>query len=106
MVTIQDLMNIELKVAKILEVRDHPNADKLLVLTIDLGGETRQIVAGLRGHYEGDALVGKEIVVVANLEPASLRGEESDGMLLAAVDGERVVVVSPEQSVSAGSPVK
>ena len=106
MVTIQDLMNIELKVAKILEVRDHPNADKLLVLTIDLGGETRQIVAGRRGHYEADALVGKEIVVVANLEPANLRGEESNGMLLAAVDGERVVVVSPEQSVSAGSPVK
>jgi methionine--tRNA ligase beta chain len=67
----------------------HPNADKLLVLQIDLGGEQRQICAGIRNSYTPEELVGKQIVVVANLETAKLRGLESQGMLLAASDNGR-----------------
>ena len=74
---------LNLKVAEILEVEDHPEADKLFVMQIDIG-EKRQLVAGLRGHYEKEWLKGKKIVVVSNLESAKLRGKKSQGMLLAA----------------------
>jgi methionyl-tRNA synthetase len=75
-----------LKIGKILEAEDHPEADKLMVLQVDLGAEKRQIVAGVRGHYAHDELVGRNIVVVTNLKYAKLRGKESQGMLLAASD--------------------
>lgn len=76
-----DLLN--LKVAEIIEARDHPSADKLVVLKINLGSEQRQIVAGIKQHYSKQMLEGKKIIVVTNLKPAVLRGEESKGMLLA-----------------------
>lgn len=86
---------VELRVAKVLEARPHPNADKLLLLRVDLGeAEPRQVVAGIRAHYAPEALVGKNIVVVANLAPAILRGESSNGMLLAASSGEKVVLLT------------
>jgi methionine--tRNA ligase beta chain len=78
----------DLRTARVLEARDHPNADRLLVMRIDLGTEERQIVAGIVGHYELEELVGKPIVVVTNLQHAKLRGEVSQGMLLAAEDDE------------------
>lgn len=77
---------LDLRVARVVEAREHPNADRLLVLDIDLGDETRQIVAGIVGHYDPPELAGLPIVVVANLQPARLRGEVSQGMLLAAED--------------------
>jgi methionyl-tRNA synthetase len=86
--------NLDLKVAKILEVEDHPEADKLYVLQIDLGSEKRQIVAGLRNYYSQKDLIGKNIVVVTNLEPVKLRGKKSNGMLLAGSNKEDVVLVS------------
>jgi methionine--tRNA ligase beta chain len=90
-----DFAKVELRVAKVLEARPHPNADKLLLLQVDLGEETpRQIVAGIKAHYTPEALVGKKIVVVANLAPAMLRGETSNGMLLAATSGEKVVLLT------------
>jgi len=103
-----DFAKLELRVATVLECKVHPNADKLLVLQIDLGGETRQICAGLRAHYAPEALVGKQIVVVANLEPRPMRGEISNGMLLAATDQAtgRVIIISPAENVGAGSNVK
>ena len=106
MATIQDFAKLDMRIAEVTEVREHPNADKLLVLKISLGDETRQIVAGLKGHYTAEALTGRKIVVVTNLEAVKLRGEESNGMLLAAQDGERVVLLVPEQDVAAGSPVR
>ena len=106
MATIQDFAKLEMEVAQVLEVRDHPNADKLLVMKIDIGGETRQIVAGLRGHYTPDDLTGKKIVAVTNLEPVKLRGEESHGMLLAALEGDRVVILVPDKDVTPGSAVE
>lgn len=105
MITIEQFQQVELRVATIKEATPHPNADRLLVLKVDLGTEERQIVAGIRAHYQPEELVGKQIVVVANLEPAVLRGIESQGMLLAASDGERIVVLSPEKAVTAGAKV-
>jgi methionine--tRNA ligase beta chain len=105
--TIEEFRNVELRVATILGAEPHPNADRLMVLRIDLGSEQRQLVAGIRGHYEPEALVGRQIVVVANLQPAKLRGVESQGMLLAASDAEgALVLLSPEKPIAAGSPVK
>lgn len=92
----EDFAKLELRVAKVVEARPHPNADKLLLLTIDVGDRRKQIVAGIRKHYEPEALVGKLIVVVNNLEPAILRGETSEGMLLAASSGDKVILLTPD----------
>ena len=105
-ISIDDFRKIELKVATIKSAEAHPNADKLLVLQIDLGGEQRQICAGIRNSYTPEELVGKQIIVVANLETAKLRGLESQGMLLAASDDGRVIIMTPEKSVQAGAQVK
>ena len=91
--------NLNLKVAKIMSAEEHPNADKLVVLQIDLGEEKRQLVAGLRGYYTLDELVDKKIVIVSNLKPAKLRGKESQGMLLAADDGNNVKLLEPKESL-------
>ena len=92
----EDIAKLELRVAKVLEARPHPNADKLLLLQIDVGGETKQIVAGIRAHYQPEDMVGRLIVVVNNLEPALLRGEASQGMLLAATSGDKVILLQPD----------
>lgn len=112
-ITYDDFAKIEFRVATVLECKVHPNADKLLVLQIDLGSEKRQICAGIRGHYLPEQLVGRQVVVVANLEPRTMRGEVSQGMLLAATDASnpdpaitRVVIVSPLETVPPGSIVK
>ena len=89
-----DFAKLELRVAKVLEARPHPNADKLLLLQIDMGDHQKQIVAGIRQHYAPEQLVGKLIVVVNNLEPAMLRGETSNGMLLAATSEEKVILLT------------
>jgi methionyl-tRNA synthetase len=102
-----DFAKLQLRVGTVLECKVHPKADKLLVLQVDLGTETRQICAGLRQHYQPEQLVGKQIIVVANLEPKPLRGEMSQGMLLAATDGAtgKVIFVSPSENVTAGAKV-
>ena len=97
---------LDLRVARVLEAREHPNANKLLLLKIKVGEVEKQIVAGIRGHYEPAALVGRSIVVVNNLAPAVIRGEESNGMLLAASDGSSVVLLQPERDIPDGSKVK
>jgi len=103
-----DFARIELRIATIVEAKVHPNADKLLVLQIDLGDEKRQICAGIKAHYSPEQLVGQQIVVVKNLAPRPLRGEISHGMLLAATDGAtgNVVLLQPSQPVAPGSGVK
>src|SRR5438876_8309320 len=101
-ITYDDFAKLELRVATIVEAKIHPNADKLLVLQVDLGGEKRQICAGIRAFYTPEQLVGKQVVVVANLEPRPLRGEISQGMLLAATDpaSGRVVIITPKEPVA------
>jgi methionyl-tRNA synthetase len=107
MLTIDEFRRIELRVATITAAAPHPNADRLLVLQVDLGSEQRQLVAGIRAHYEPEALIGKQIVVVVNLEPATLRGVPSQGMLLAASDSDgRLAIVIPERPVAPGAMVK
>ena len=103
-----DFAKLDLRVATVVECRPHANADKLLVLQIELaGGERRQICAGLRQHYQPEQLVGKQIVVVANLAPRTMRGEISQGMLLAATDtaGGKVIFVTPSEAAAPGSKV-
>lgn len=106
-ITFDDFAKIDLRVATVLECAAHPNADKLLVLQVDLGGERRQICAGLRAHYQPEQLVGKQIIVVANLAPRTMRGQVSNGMLLAATDPAtgKVIFVSPSETTGPGSKV-
>jgi len=96
---------LDLKVAKILSVEDHQDADKLYVLKIDLGKEKRQLVAGLKEHYSKEDLKNKKIVVVSNLKPAKLRGIESQGMLLAAEDKKGTVGILTLKDSKPGSKV-
>lgn len=105
-ITLDDFKKVELRVAKVLEAKPHPNADKLLVLKVDVGTEQKQIVAGIRAHYAPEDLVGRCIIVVNNLQPAMLRGEESNGMLLAASDSEKVVLLRPEVDMAPGSTIR
>ena len=106
-ITIQDFAKLELRIARILEARPHPNADKLMLITVDVGDQTKQIVAGIRLHYTPEQLVGRKIVIVNNLEPAILRGETSNGMLLAASSGDKVVLLTPDDpDCLVGSKVK
>ncbi|MDG6220087.1 MAG: methionine--tRNA ligase [Candidatus Thermoplasmatota archaeon] len=99
--------HLDLRVATIKSVEDHPNADKLYVLTIDLGEETRTLVAGLRPYYSREQMEGRQIVVVANLKPAKLRGVESRGMLLAADDGKgTVALITPTDKVESGKSIQ
>lgn len=89
---------LDLRVGKVLSVEDHPDADKLYILSVDLGDEKRQLVAGLKGYYTSNDLLGKDLVILCNLQPAKLRGIESYGMLLAAEDREIVSVLLAEGS--------
>lgn len=106
MITIDDFKKLELRVADILDAIPHPNADKLYILDIQVGEVKKQIVAGIRLHYSLDELKGKKVVVVNNLEPALIRGVESQGMLLAAQDGETLGLLVPDRAVGSGSSVK
>jgi methionine--tRNA ligase beta chain len=106
MISIEDFRKLELKVAEIKEVNDHPDADRLYIITLDLGDKIKQVVAGIRGSYQKEELLGKQVVVVDNLEAAVLRGVESQGMLLAASDETGVVIISPDKKIKLGSVVK
>lgn len=106
MVTIEEFKKLELKIGEIKEVSEHPNADKLYVVKVDLGDKTKQLVAGIRSSYRKEELIGKQVVVVDNLQPALLRGVESQGMLLAASDETGITIVSPERKMKLGSVVK
>ena len=102
-----DFLKLDLRVATVLQAEPHPAADKPLVLQVDLGTEQRQIIAGIRGYYEPAALVGKQIIVVANLAPRKMRGLDSNGMLLAATspDHTQVILLTTERPIAAGARV-
>ncbi len=106
--TYADFTKVKLRVAEVIAATDHPNADKLLKLTIRVGERTKQICAGLKGIYEPEALVGLRIVVVDNLEPRKLRGEVSEGMLLAAIEtgtGRLSLLIPDQPDIKSGSEV-
>lgn len=110
-ITYDDFAKLDLRVATVVQAEPHPNADRLLMLQIDLGGEQRQILAGVRQYYQPESLVGQQIVVIANLQPREIRGQTSHGMLLAAsaVDDQQevqdVVLLGPGKPVPAGSAI-
>jgi methionyl-tRNA synthetase len=107
-ITYDDFAKLDLRVATIVQCVPHPNADKLLILQLDVGGQSRQICAGLRQHIsDPQSIVGKQIIIVANLAPRTMRGQVSQGMLLAATDPAtgKVIVVTPSEAVSSGSKV-
>lgn len=105
MISIDNFGKLDLRVAEVLEVEDHPDADKLYVLKIKVGEDEKQLVAGIKKHYSKEELVGKKIVIIANLEPAVLRGVKSEGMLLAASDSskKKVVLVTVDKDIESGA---
>ena len=105
MITFEQFKAMDIRIAKITAVEDHPNADKLYVLTVESGGQTKKIVAGIKEHYTKEELPDKEVVLLNNLEPATIRGVRSEGMALAAKDGEKLVLLVPEKEIKTGSPV-
>lgn len=106
MVSFEDFKNVELVIAEIKEVIDHPDADRLYVMKIDTGKEVKQLVAGIRTSYAKEDLVGRQIVVINNLEPAVIRGQESQGMLLAVGDEEGTALLAPDRKVTLGGRVR
>jgi len=106
MVSFDDFSKIDMRIGKILSADEHPNADKLYVLRVDIGEKEIQLVAGIKNYYTADELTGKNIVVLTNLEPRTLRGVESQGMLLAAQSEDTVSVLSPDREMPAGSKVR
>ncbi len=103
MITIEDFDKVELRVAKVLEAEKHPKADKLLVLKLQVGNETRQVVSGIAKDYQPADLVGKSVILVANLKPVKLRGIESQGMILAASDNKKLVLGSLDGEIASGT---
>ena len=94
--------SLDIRVSKILKVEDHPDAERLYIMQVDLGSEKRQLVAGLKEIYSKEELMNRQIIVVCNLEPKELKGVKSEGMLLASEDG---TILSPEKNVKNGSKV-
>ena len=105
-ISIDDFMKIQLKAAKVLAAERVPKSEKLLKLQVSLGSEQRQIVAGIGKKYEPETLIGKTIVIVANLKPAKLMGIESQGMVLAAGDSEVRGLATFIEDVEPGTKVK
>jgi methionine--tRNA ligase beta chain len=105
MATLDDFKKLDLRVAEILDVEPHPNADRLYVLKLKVGDRQKQIVAGIKEFYSADELKGKRIAIIDNLEPVVLRGVESQGMLLAAKDENGLGVLTVERPVDSGSSI-
>ncbi|MCJ7429032.1 MAG: methionine--tRNA ligase [Candidatus Nanohaloarchaeota archaeon QJJ-5] len=101
-ISFEDFDAVDLRTATIKEVTDHPNADKLYVLQIDVGGDVKQSCAGLKPYKSPEELEDKQVIVVNNMEPTELRGKTSECMLLAVEDADDVVVLEPERNVSDG----
>ena len=106
MISFDDFQKIDLRVAKIIEAEKLPFSDKLLKLKVDIGEQQRQIIAGIGKYYQPEQLIGKEIVVVANLEPKIIKGIASEGMLLAADEQGEPVLLEPQKNVTPGAKVR
>jgi len=106
-ITIEDFMKVDLRVARVIEAEPVEGSDKLLKLQLDIAGEKRQVVAGIKDNYQPLDLIGRQVVMVFNLKPAKLRGVESQGMLLAAVDAEGgAILLQPDQETPEGAKVR
>lgn len=106
-ISIEDFQKLDIRIGTVQTVSEHPDADNLLLLDVDLGEpDARQLVAGIKGDYDLDAVEGKQIAVVSNLEPAKIRGETSEGMLLAADADTGISLLQPDQTVENGTVVR
>ena len=106
MITFEDFEKLDIRIGKVVSAERIPETEKLIKLEVDLGEETRQLVAGIAGFVKLDCLVGKELPVLINLAPRKLRGVESQGMILAVDVNEEPVLLHPEREVPPGSMVK
>lgn len=106
MINYEDFKKIELRVAQILEAERVENSEKLIKLQISVGEEKRQIIAGIGKFYSPEELINKKIIIVYNLEPKTLMGLESQGMLLAASNEETIALLVPDKDINAGAIVK
>ena len=106
LISIEEFQKVALTTGKIISVEDHPKADKLYVLQVDIGEKTLQIVAGMKPYYTKEKMQGRTIIVIKNLEAAELRGVKSEGMLLAAEKDEKVVLLGTEQDIGPGAKIK
>ena len=105
LISIDDFSKVQLRTAKVLTAEKVKGADKLLKLRVQVGKEERQLVAGISQHYTPEEVIGKTIIIVANLQPAKIRGIESQGMLLAVTDGDTMALVTTDKEVASGKPV-
>lgn len=106
MISFDDFRKLDIRIGKILAAEKVQGTDKLLKIEIDIGTEKRQLVAGIAESYEPDALIGREIPVLLNLEPRTIRGVESHGMILAAVMDGKAVLMHPDREVPPGSIIR
>ena len=104
-VSFEDFQKLELKIGRVEAAEPVLGADKLLKLTVDIGGEKRTLVAGVAEFYTVDEIIGKNIVVLVNLEPKTIRGITSQGMLLAADEEGKISLLTPDREVSSGTKV-
>jgi len=105
LITIDDFAKVELRVAEVMEAKKHPDADKLLVFKLKIGEEIRQVVSGIAKYYQPEDLIGKKVVMVYNLKPVTLRGVESNGMILAAQKGKKLTLVSTLEDFASGATI-
>jgi methionine--tRNA ligase beta chain len=106
MINFDDFQKMEIRIGTILEAEKVEGADKLLKLKVDLGSEQRIIVAGIAKDYKPQTLIGKQLVILTNLEPRVIRGIESQGMILAAVVEEKAIILKPAKKVPNGTKVR
>jgi len=106
LISIEDFAKLDLRVAKVLEAEKVEGADKLLKLKLELGSEVRQVVSGIAKYYSPEELVGKFVVLVANLKPVKIRGIESQGMILAASNDKELALVTLDRMIESGEKVK
>jgi len=106
MISFDDFKKLEIRIAEIISAEEHPDADKLLLLKINIGDEERNVVAGIKAHYNPDELIGKKVTVITNLEPATIRGQESQAMILVASNDDGLCLIVPEKDITPGAIVK
>ncbi len=105
MVSFEQFKEMEIKIGKVLEVEEVAGADKLYLLTVDIGEETRKVIAGIKLWYKREELIGKNVVILANLEPKVIRGVESKGMVLAVLNDNKFSVLTTDRDIPPGSRV-
>ncbi len=105
-ITIDDFSKCDFRIGLVKSVEDHPNANKLYVLKVDIGGEVRTIVSGLKDYYKPDEIVGKKVAVIVNLKPVNLRGVDSNGMILAAEDGKGLSLLTLDKDLNEGAKIR